>query len=612
MRYGEHFASDSTACRLGAERRDNMEITVEPWAPVVRCYECGSSQIFGLCHHCWRPGCAKHVLASPRWTERLFGHEGSGPGLQNVQASHCGGCAHILAGSAEGRIRKLVVGAAASGLAVIGIITASLSLIAGLIFLLAAGISATWAYLLIRHAAVKMRMSMPVSLHPKVAELRLIEQLQGEISLGSQGDDYKTILKPVEGDITMRLTLGRPDQERVWRRQNRLPAQGARMRYCAGCLVLQGPSGIRVGEQISGPIVRLDGYTAEHPVFRAEDAPSSSTWSFARHYELRVEPDIPSGPVWITPSIVPESDRHALELDIQWTEFGPKKHEPLSLDVIDLLQLECPVSWGDIHSWRILQPISGPTSAVRELMPEGRQSLELKRLRPDEPEEDQKNRATRLTLSIRFAGEVDPKDEVSGRLQATMRGTLSGVTGVWLFNSLGTRRRSVTASIKTRLDASFKLSLASIRYQDVRVVPDRADEDSDRDSYADEFAVVPGDETVIALTNAMSEEGYYVKRVIENPPRSGRRADLVQRYWDIAGRRYEGVYPIDFHIILTGEEVHSGDIRPERGTTKVRIVVKGTHTDDEMETRIGDEWKRLRDLTLETLGRQDSASSELS
>jgi hypothetical protein len=248
--------------------------------------------------------------------------------------------------------------------------------------------------------------------------------------------------------------------------------------------------------------------------------------------------------------------------------------------------------------------------AVSELMPVGRRSLEFKRLSPaKQKKEDQERRATRLTLSIRFEGKIDPDDEISGRLKATMQGTLSGLTGVWLFNSLGARRGYVgAASIKTRVDANFRLSLASIRYQAVRVVPDRAAEDSDRDSYADEFAVVPGDETVIALTNAMSEEGYYVKHVIENPPRSGARADLVQRYWDIAGRRYEGVYPIDFHIILTGEEVHSGGIRPERGTTKVRIVVNGAYTDDEMDTRIGDEWKRLRDLTLETLGRQDSAS----
>jgi hypothetical protein len=585
-----------------------VEVTVEQRAPAVRCYKCGSSHVSALCHHCWRTGCAKHVLPSLRWAEKLFGREGGGPGLQNVRARHCGDCAHVRAGTAGPTSRWLPVGVAGTGLAV-GLISIWLSLIAGLILLLTGGISAAWTYLRVRRAAAQVRMGMPVPLHPKVADVRLIEQLRGEITLGSHDNEYQTVLEPVQGKISMILTFGRPDHDRVWRRQKRLHVQDAEVRYCAGRLVLQGQFGIRVGEQVHGPVLALDGDARDHSVFRAEDPSSSSLWNFALRYELRAQPDINSGPVWITPSIVPESDRHALELDIQWVEFGPDENKSLSLDMIDLLRLEFPVSWGEIHSWGIPQEVSAQPRAVSGLMPEGRRSLELKRICPAKREkQDQERRATRLTLSIRFEGEVDPEDEISGRIEATMQGTLSGVTGVWLFNSLGARRGYAgAASIKTRVDANFRLSLASIRYQAVRVVPDRAAEDSDRDSYADEFAVIPSDETVIALTNAMSEEGYYVKHVIENPPRSGRRADLVQRYWDIAGRRYEGVYPIDFHIILTGEEVHSGGIRPERGTTKVRIVVKGAYTDDEMDTRIGDEWKRLRELTLETLGRQDSA-----
>jgi hypothetical protein len=587
-----------------------MEVTVEQRAPVVRCYKCGSSHVSALCHHCWRPGCAKHVLPSPQWAEKLFGSEGGGPGLQKVRARHCGDCAHVRAGTAGTTGRWLAVGVAGTGLAAIGLIVVWLSLIAGLIFLLVGGISAVYAYLRVRRNAVHVRVGMPVPLYPKVADVRLIEELRGEITLGSHGRDYQTVLEPVEGKVSMVLTFGRPDRDRVWRRRKRLHEQDGEVPFCAGRLVLHGQFGIKAGEQVRDPVLVLDGDARDYPVFRAEDPPSSSVWNFARHYELRTEPDISSGPVWITPSIVPESDRHALELDVQWVEFGPDENKPLSLDVIELLRLEFPVSWGEVHSWRILQRVSAVPRAVSGLMPVGRRSLEFKRLSPAKQEkEDQERRATRLTLSIRFEGQIDPDHEISGLLKATMQGTLSGVTGVWLFNSLGARRGYVgAASIKTRVDANFRLSLASIRYQAVRVVPDRAAEDSDRDSYADEFAVVPGDETVIALTNAMSEEGYYVKHVIENPPRSGARADLVQRYWDIAGRRYEGVYPIDFHIILTGEEVHSGGIRPERGTTKVRIVVNGAYTDDEMDTRIGDEWKRLRDLTLETLGRQDSAS----
>ena len=58
--------------------------------------------------------------------------------------------------------------------------------------------------------------------------------------------------------------------------------------------------------------------------------------------------------------------------------------------------------------------------------------------------------------------------------------------------------------------------------------------------------VIPNDDTVIRLTNVLSEQGYYIKRIIENPRRSGPRANLIRRYWDIAGRHYSGVYPIDF------------------------------------------------------------------
>jgi hypothetical protein len=576
---------------------------------MVRCYKCGSSNVFALCHHCWRPGCAKHVLPSPRWAEKSVGREGGGAGLQKARARHCGDCAHVRVGTTN---RWLALGVVGAGLVVTGFITVWLSLIVGLTFLLAGGISVAWSYLCVHRAAARVRAGMPVPLYPKVADVRLIERLRGEITLGSHGDDYRIVLELVEGKISMTLTFGQPDHDRVWRRQKLSHPNDPELRYCAGCLVLRGPFGILSGEQVRGPVLTLDGDVRDYPVFRAEDPPSSSLWNFARRYELCAEPDISSGPVWITPSIVPESNRHALELEIQWVEFGPDEDKPLSLERIELLRLEFPVSWGEIRGWRILPGISTLTRAVSGLISGGRRSLELKGLPPAKQEEgDRERRVTRLTLSIRFAGQVDPNDEITGRVKATMLGTLSGVTGVALFNSFGERRGYVgAASVKTQVDVGFMLSLASIRYQAVRVVPDRAAEDSDRDSYADEFAVVPGDETVIALTNAMSEAGYYVKHVIENPPRSGRRADLVQRYWDIAGRRYEGVYPIDFHIILTGEEVHNGGVRPESGTTKVRIVVKGAYTDDEMATRIGGEWKQLRELTFETLRGPDSVASE--
>ena len=113
--------------------------------------------------------------------------------------------------------------------------------------------------------------------------------------------------------------------------------------------------------------------------------------------------------------------------------------------------------------------------------------------------------------------------------------------------------------------------------------------------------MIPNDDMVIGLTNALSED-YYIKRVIEHPPRSGGRADHMQRYWDIAGRRYDGVYPIEFP--------HGADWRgdpsrrhPPGGRARPRSPswFQGAYTNDEMKARIKEEWDALHDLTKDTM-----------
>lgn len=586
------------------------DVAIEPRASAARCYECGSSDVSALCHHCWKPGCNKHVRPSSALVRKMFVREGRGPGLAKAPAHHCADCAHgkaIISGSTG---RWLAIGLSGAALTVTGVVVIWLNVIAGGILLMAGGLCALTALLRVRRSVVRTRAARPVPLLPKAVDVELTEELSGQITLHGQDDEYRTILEPVKGTLSMLLTFGGPDRERVHRRRKRTRAPDDAVPWSAGRILLPGPFGIRAGDEIAGPILPLDGGSGDFPVFRPVDPPSSSAWKYSRDYELRTEPEIATGPIWITPSIVPESDHHGLELDVQWVEFGPDEDNPLSLRMIELLRLEFPVAWGEIHTWAIHSKVSAQPRATGGLAGAGRRFIELKRIIPADHREDEA-RPTHLTLSIHFSEKVDPENEISGRVTAEMRGTLSGVTGVVLFNSLGGQRTLAEPAVsKTRVDVGFQLSLANIRYQALRVEPDRAAEDSDRDSFADKFPVIPDDEAVIALTNAMGEEDYYVKHVIENPPRSGRRANELQRYWDIKGRRYVGVYPIEFHVILTGEEVHGGGIRPDRGTAKVRIVVKGTYTDSDMGQRVQDEYKRLRDLTLDTLGRQGPAADE--
>ena len=585
-----------------------MDDSVKQQAPRLRCYECGSQTIAAICHHCWRAGCVKHVRSSPLWAVILLGKEGSGAGLKKLRACHCADCAHHRA---DHWLELAVAGAA---LAIAGLIAVLLIPVLGLVLAVVGGTAAAWAYRRLRHRSAQARAGLPVALHPKMADIRLLEHLRVRITLDSEGD-YRTELNPVEGELGMLVTFGRADRDRVdrrarkraWptrkgRRANNGPLAPHRdLPFTAGRLVLPGPVGIKAGDDVPGAAIPLDGDTRRHPVFRAEDAPAASPWPIRLRYELSAKPRIRSGPLWITPSITPDSNKHVLELDIQWVEFGPDKQKPLRLDVIRLLRLRFPVTWGSAQ--QVSHPaVEGPLQGD-SAENQGLQLLEWKQLSPDESE----RRENRLTITMQFEHQISPDDELSGDLEVVMKGTLSGVEGVSLYTALGTRRVYSGSARSTRIEATFTLSLASIRYQAVRVVPDRALEDREHSSLAAEFHIIPDDETIIALTNAMSKDNYYyVKRVIENPPRSGGRANLVQRYWDIAGRTYQGIYPVDFHLILIGEEVHRGDIHPEAGTTKVRIVVSGAYTDKDGYAHIENVWNQLRTLTTETLERQAS------
>jgi hypothetical protein len=571
-----------------------MITEIKPQAPQVRCYKCGSPDICSLCHHCWRPGCAKHVVPMPHWTGRLLGREGAGRGLGTDASCHCHECSHAFTGY------QLLLGASGLGAMVAGLTVVLLNPVAGLALAVAGVLLAACAYLTARRQMARRRADLPLALQPKISKVRLTERLGVDIALAPQGR-YTTSPRPVEGDIAVDLVFGRPDRDRL-DRYARKHATSRNTRFCAGCLVLHGPIDIASQQYLQGPICRLEGVTGAYPVFRAEDPHASSPFPLALTYRLAREPVIREGPVWVTPSIVPESDQRALELDIQWVDLGPRDNR-LSLDVIELIQLRYPERWGKVEkaSHRAIQ--SGAAEDCGGL--EALRRVEWRQLLPDERQRE----GRQLQLTIKFEGKILAEDQVSGRLEATLIGALSGLDNVRLYSSLGRRREDWRgAEVRTRIEADFKLSLSSIRYQDVLIVPER--EAIEDENNADQFGVIPNDDMVIGLTNALSEN-YYVKRVIEHPPRSGGRADHVQRYWDIAGRCYDGVYPIDFHMVLTGEEVHRGGIRPVAGTTKITIVVQGAHSNDEMKARIKGEWDALHELTGETMQALESRKPDI-
>jgi hypothetical protein len=452
------------------------------------------------------------------------------------------------------------------------------------------------ALVMARRRARRTQRRRPMPVRPALERLGLTERLNVTITLDEQGN-YVPVPSDVDGKIEALLVLGRTDQERFQRWLRHGPRGVVRdTQFTAGRLVLAGRAPIAAANQTLGPVIPLEGSTADFPVFRESDAHSASRWPYQLTYTLLDNPDLSAGPIWITPSVLPGSDRRSVELELQWVQLSPD-NRPLDMEMVESFELLYPVGWGDIEQVSHGSTTVSPADADAE----GRSRMKVRwtQIMPAPNEQEER----RLTLGVRFKNKVDlKKDRVSGSVEVVMKGALSGIENIELYGSLGERRQqSGGARIRTRITARFDLSLASIRYQAECVFPPYHAKDGEAGQRAASFDVVPNDETVIELTNAMSERGFYVKRVIENPPRSGNKADTVQRYWDIAGRRYHGVWPLDFHLILTGEEIHRGDIRPAHGSTKVRIIVRGSYSSPVMRERIERLWTDLSQLTRDTI-----------
>jgi hypothetical protein len=565
-----------------------METRLHERAPQARCYRCGSTEVTRMCHHCGKPGCRAHIAATPMIAGRPLGREMRGLSMARKPAFHCAGCEHV-AGPAT-----LAVGLGGIAVTLLGIGVCWLSLAAGLI-LIAAGLAAAGASYWSARRRRPSGPPLPLPVLPRVDQLSLTEELHGRVTLAADGG-YQVALDPVEGKLTAVLAFGKPDRERLegYLRRYR-PAAGSDVPFTAGSLVLTGPAGISLAGDFPGLVIPLRGQTAGYPVFDPDRPRAASTFRAEYLYQLTPDRAVSQVPVWITPAIAARSDWRALELQVHWDDLG-ERSDPRPLDQVESLSLRVPAGWGNVTGASPPVVVSPPGEA--DGGPPLR-TIEWHKLRPDEDA----GLGRRLELVVKFEEQIDRQDTITAHLDAAFRKSVSGISGVRFYGPLGSPRAGNPGpGIRTHVVLDAELSLEGTRYQDVRLVPDRTwPEDLTRSESTEFPGVIPSDETVIGLTNALADDGYYVKRVIENPPRSGTRANLVRRYWDIAGRRYEGVYPIDFHIILTGEEIHRGGIRAHSGTTKTRLTVQGSFANPGMRERVEQAWERLQALTVDTL-----------
>jgi hypothetical protein len=283
-----------------------------------------------------------------------------------------------------------------------------------------------------------------------------------------------------------------------------------------------------------------------------------------------------------------------------------------------VLEIDVPAHWGTVEFMTRLGDERRIGPPVEQQDGVGRRTLTWRKVRDTKGGDRQRER-----FAVRFSDAIDLDHELTGRIEARFEGAVSGVTRIGLYRTDGAQVKGVDGARQpqTIVDVTFGLCLKGLRYQQQRVVPDRSRAEDVHRQETHRFPGVPPDHrTVALLTNTLADEGYYVIRVLENPAQPSPRSGAVNRLWDLLGRYYEGVYPIEFHLVLSGEEIRKG--QDVTGDTSVLLIVSGSYANEEMEQRVIEEWtrlwKRIR-LSLRAAGGEprsmaqplDSPSSEL-
>lgn len=570
-------------------------------APAARCYRCGSTEILSLCHHCARPMCEEHsplafregikpvAHPTPTAASNEFGwlKLKDGSPLQ-AAVYHCEDHEHRIALFNEAK------------------------------------------------KAARDPASQPLlPLFPQVNSIDVVERLAGEVSF--DGQRYtSSILSPATGEIVIDMSLNDADKSlRLYKDEYRKPKfrlpEDLPIGLAGGFAMINGKAGLAfyegqdlvigsgLGISFSAPSV------VGHPLLEHVPGRPPGEWRISAGYRVAPDRSPEEIPLWIVPSITPSSDRRTLEIDLHWNQLDADGRK-LNLTRFDLIEIVIPASWGTVENVNLMDGSSRPT--IREVG-DGRRAIRWERVRLG----DRKSTSVRLHTDTPLLADPDvddgsapaPDPTFSGTLKAVFGESLSGIKGIDVYLPGGRRAhesaqpRRPEAKVRTEVTVDFKISLAALLYQNDLAIPDasnargnRAGEYGDYGGEPVRYGVVPDYRLVTELTNVIGEAGYYVKSVVEHLPyRDDGRENVLNRVWDIGGRWYEGVLPVDFGINVRGEELGEDDSRGSIGWTIAQVTVHGSYVNDrELAQRamIENTWKSLNDLVEGLLRRRSNGS----
>lgn len=570
-------------------------------APRSCCYKCAEKTIAVICHHCGRPVCDRCLKGGRKGSGLKVpkSYEFAGLDLDKSQCGeqpiHCEDCAHVT--------RSPVTGAliAATGVAVAVIFVAAASS-PGLIAVAVMAAAAVAGYGAYRwHRWSPARRTAPVlPVLPSIDKIRLRETLSAKVVLDSQSH-YRVSQPKFDGQIEIAWRLSQPERLRLKKYRDRFKlSQQQDIQFNAGFVLLEERLGLTLPVREHAPakndcVIPLLGSVSREPFLAGNTGAGFVRQPITIKYSLRddLEQLVPELPlIRVVPCLVQQSGRKALEIELQWHNPKPRRVDleeclpnyDQSVQEIEFIEWAVPTSWGSVTKASGL-PKNGTLEG---------QDLQILRWEHEMPEDG----AGMHSFSASFEDEIGFDSVIRGRVQMLLRDTISGLRSLRMFYPLG-RPLSCQTVTETRLILDFELSLASLRSEELRIMPDQKNSNDGKNTGMVTFeGVAPDHLTIIRLVNELTDQNFYVSGVIDNSPSSGSVADLVNRRWEVIGRLYEGL-PTDFHLVMIGDEVLGAG--PANGTTDVMLTVRGTYTNARMESEIENAWMKLKSLISVTL-----------
>lgn len=577
-----------------------MNADIVRQAPRTRCYVCGDIQVSTICHHCGRSMCSTHgpipipegkYIKNPEFTEL-----GLSQTLVGEIGTHCEDCMHYV------RSFKWMIYGGVIGIG-IGLIILFAGEIALGILSIFAGIGlggGGWSLHQKWYQQVINDSRPPLPVIGKVESVTVRESICGRITLDDNGS-YTTTAEQPDGKMTISFQLAPRDRERLeMYRKKFILAPEDDISFHAGFAVLQGAVDLHfdngnanIPAQVN--TIEFKGNITAQPFLSGNGTGRDNHWNVRYKYSFSLNDSQTIGlPIQIVPTLVREGDEWAIELVVQVNPKVGKSSLLTTQPRVEELILYAPKTLDKVER---TQPLALVGSEQQENEHGETINMHVITWKDVGVNEGEKNAYYR-GFYLRFKNKLTPSTKLNGRLRIRFDGTLSGLDDIAFFYPFGNKRDKKDTALPQRftyVDIRFDLHLGSLRFQEI----------ASAETQFERQGVIPDYRVLTALTNAISEQNIYVKRIVENPPRTNKvDAHIINRYWDVAGRFYDGVYPIDFHLVLTGEERLGSGTRSYSGKTRFDIAVQGTVTNEQMRDKVHylrDQLAAIIDDTLDQL-----------